>query len=59
MKKKRKKEIRSGIILQGPTIGDYNEYFRLSNMVEVTKKKWVPYWLWKLVADAHFIDEEG
>ena len=38
-------------------IGEYNQYFRLSSAIEARKKKWVPLWLWRLVADVRFIGD--
>ena len=38
-------------------IGDWNEYFHLSNLVEYRKKDWVPYWLWRLVSDVRLVGE--
>jgi hypothetical protein len=39
-------------------IREYYNYFSLSSAIEWTKKPWVPFWLWRLVADGKFIGEE-
>ena len=49
---------REEIDAQLATIGEYYDYFNFSSVIGWSKKKWVPFWLWKLVADGHFIGEE-
>ena len=43
---------------QMAVIGAYYNYFSLSSAISWTKKSWVPFWLWKLVADGRFIGDE-
>ena len=39
-------------------LGEYYTYFNFSSVVSWSKKSWVPFWLWNLVAVGKFIGDE-
>lgn len=40
------------------TLGEYKDFVNISSVIGWKKKNWVPFWIWKLVADGKFIGDE-